>query len=110
MRRLIPSLALLLTVALNPSAIELAENALHWAATGHGAHGLPAPDHAPADPEHGCSGAVHVCLCHATAGFVSTPATSPLGAAPTFTAAPPSSALDPRADGHAAGVFRPPIL
>jgi hypothetical protein len=60
-------LALLLLTLLVPGADELVENALHLVEQGHMAHGEPAgDDHSSTNPEHDCTGAMHLCQCCVT--------------------------------------------
>jgi len=100
--------ALLVVYFVAPLATEVAENAVSLVTTGHAAHGCDDGQHPQGDPEHCCSGIVHVCGCCHSPGFTAPVAWSfsPF----TGSAIPaPRAAPEAREDGHLASVFRPPI-
>jgi hypothetical protein len=108
-RRIAPYVAILTVLALTPALGEIVENAAHWVASGHAAHDVDDADHAPVGDEHGCSGTMHLCSCHAT----------PLAVAPVAVSLPTRPprpgqqvGVGPRVeipDGHIGRIFRPPI-
>jgi hypothetical protein len=57
-------LALLLTLSIVPSTMELVEAVVHWAEHGDSAHGDGHGSSALGTDEHGCSGTFHLCACH----------------------------------------------
>lgn len=63
--------ALLLLWLLTPGPSELGRDLWHLAWDGHTAHAAEhaADEPVPVAPEHGCSGAIHVCACHTTTPF-----------------------------------------
>jgi len=88
MRRLRPIVALSVVALMTPMAAEITERMVGFLASS--AHDEEA------NPDSCCPGPNHACRCCHTIGFV-----LPLAHA--------LSARGPRADGHAGGVFRPPI-
>lgn len=63
------SLVLLWTLA--PGMGELVENGAHFLAEQHLAHDAADGDeHAPLDPEHGCTDTAHLCSCHVSHKFL----------------------------------------
>ncbi len=63
--------AVLVLCALLPVIGEVVENAIHLLQKGHFAHAAAdGDDHAPATPEHGCSGVMHVCACCMSSSFL----------------------------------------
>jgi hypothetical protein len=98
-----------LVFAMIPASGEIIEHTVHLVMAGHTAHAIPDETHQPEAPEHGCSGPIHVCACHA-----STPLTAPGVTAVPGAPALRESEVAPRADsdpfdGYLHGVFRPPI-
>lgn len=66
------TVACLLWVLL-PGTWELTENVVHLVQDGHLAHSeSSAHPHGQPDPEHGCSGTLHFCSCHAPAPGIET--------------------------------------
>jgi hypothetical protein len=66
--------ALLLALVLMPGTLEAAEDVTHWWTEGHAAHAAVEEGHdAPTSDEHGCTPTLHLCGCHASLAFVSTP-------------------------------------
>ena len=58
-------LALLLTLSIVPSTMELVEAVVHWVEHGDSAHGDGHETSAfGGTDEHGCSGTFHLCPCH----------------------------------------------
>lgn len=57
-------LAILLTLSILPSTMELVEAVVHWAQHGDSAHGDDHDSTALGTDEHGCSGTFHLCACH----------------------------------------------
>jgi hypothetical protein len=93
---------------MTPGLGEIAENAVHLVLEGHGAHADAAHEHAPANEEHGCSGAFHVCPCHHSFAFESAGETRlPVASTSTLLVAPAEIDAPPAA--HVRGVYRPPI-
>jgi len=57
-------LAIVLTLSILPSTMELIEAVVHWAEHGDSAHGEDHHSSALGTDEHGCSGTFHLCACH----------------------------------------------
>lgn len=109
MRRAFPFITALLIYVMMPSAGELVENVSHLVANGHIAHAIPDASHQPDDPEHGCSGPFHTCICHQSTSFL-------VGVATVSLRVQAGLAWDlrwfpdePSASSYLASVFRPPI-
>lgn len=59
-------------------APELAENLGHLVLYGHEAHDPEAgASHQPTNPEHGCTGTLHLCGCHTSMSFVMSQSRAP---------------------------------
>ncbi len=74
LRRFAPLIAFVLIHLMTPGSTELAENIIHFVASGHLAHAKQCGDSQPADQEHACSGPYHFCACHYSTGFLVAPA------------------------------------
>jgi hypothetical protein len=101
-------LALLLLALLFPGLDEVVENALHFVEQGHLAHARPAgDDHGSTNPEHDCTGAMHLCSCCATLsclpGQVASWKADVMRPAAFLTAS-----HSPLASSASRGVYRPP--
>jgi len=102
--------ALFLVYLMSPGVNEVAENLIHFAATGHSAHALDDADHDFGDDEHGCSGPFHLCACHTSTLFHAQAIRADL--TPTLALERDESwrtDTDP-GDGYGLGIFRPPIV
>jgi len=110
MRRTCPYVAVLLIYLMMPAAIEITENLVHLALTGHAAHAIDDAAHRPDDPEHGCSGPLHVCPCHASTAFTVARSTVAVGIPIPDEIEVRHSAEDTPTEGHLEDVFRPPIV
>jgi hypothetical protein len=108
MRQMRPVVAILIVYLMTPMATEITENIIHFGTTGHTAHALNDVRHQQKDPEHCCSGPMHICSCCHSTGFM-------VPIAEALAPVQPSEMRliwgpdELRADGYLGGVFRPPI-
>jgi len=90
-----------------PGAVEATEDFAHLALNGHLAHAVESADsHSVPDPEHGCSGVLHLCSCHlSVAGLMAVPAPTSVAPdqRPLYRGTAESSAT-----GHQHSLERPP--
>ncbi len=100
--------ALLIAFVLMPGAAEVVENAAHIVSDGHTAHAVDDADHAPRGEEHGCSGTLHVCSCHASPSFILGNVAFALGPPRVLSSALATEAEGHPSAGHSLGVDRPP--
>ena len=100
MRRLRPIVALSVVALMTPMAAEITERMVGFLASS--AHDEEA------NPDSCCPGPNHACRCCHTIGFV-LPLAHALRLVPVANGQLPCVSREPRADGHAGGVFRPPI-
>ena len=109
MRRLQPFVAVLIVYLMTPMATEIVENIVHFVASGHTAHALNDAQHQKKDPEHCCSGPMHVCgCCHSTVFIVPiAEELVPVQSSETRLLWGPDEL---HADGYLGGLFRPPIV
>lgn len=65
------AVVVLLLGTMAPGAGELLENTVHLIQEGHVAHAAPDGDyHGTPNPEHGCTGAIHLCSCCISFSFL----------------------------------------
>lgn len=109
-RRLARLVALALAFLMVPGAVELVESAVHLVDEGHLPHAVvttaDGDEHAPTDPEHGCTPSFHLCACHSGLSYFDTSGTPVLHIETfPFSAPSPSKMQTP---GFYVAVERPP--
>jgi hypothetical protein len=108
-RRLIPSIVVLLAYAITPGAGEMTENVAHFVRDGHAAHTPHQEEEAPSKDAHGCSGPFKTCPCHGTTAFVADSGPVEVDAAEGGVETLQWFVAGLEADGVVTTVFRPPI-
>lgn len=101
-------LALLIVFVLMPGTAEIVENVAHLASDGHTAHAIDDAEHAPSGDEHGCTGTVHVCQCHASVSFLVSRAAFAIPGPQTSDSRLATMVTGHAVAGHSLGVYRPP--
>lgn len=92
-----------------PGGGEIVENAAHLVFAGHTAHGPSDADHQGEEPEHGCSGAFHMCPCHVSPNVTMTASIAVGDVLPFGDTDQLWIEEDMRADAPLSPPFRPPI-
>lgn len=104
------ALAFVLAFMLTPGSSEVLESATHLIANGHLAHALDDEEHEPHGEEHGCTGVMHSCACHARTAVALFDADVPgLGSAQRWLSVNVSVGHRP-AQGHLVRLDRPPTV
>jgi len=108
MVRLLRALAFVLAFLLTPGSSEVVESTVHLVANGHLAHAVDDEEHAPHGDEHGCTGVMHSCACHAGAAVaLFDPGVPCIGSAQRRLSSTTTAGHRP-ALGHSVRVERPP--